>query len=390
MVALGRVFLSRRFGAVDLPTKGVIVMARPASLPATVACCVVLAVLAAASPAGADATVPTADREGGKDNPLLKRYEGSWIVVFEEQAFGEFTLPVSRLELVPDKIVGRNNRAHEPKNKKDLEGKYTRLVYVIPEGRSPLEVSRNYEEAITAEGGQIHWKCKGEECGGDPTRSLGGGGGNTSLAMYLYDAARIQDKDGSTGYCAVAEKITDQRYLAAELPAAGAHVSVLTYTLVAPAQHHSCHALNGRTIAVVDIVEAKAREQKMVTVEASEMAKAIATTGSVALYGIYFDFNKAEVKPESDPTLAQIAKLMQDNPALKLLVVGHTDNVGSFAANQDLSQRRAAAVVAALTSRLRVGKDRLTPVGVSFASPAASNKTEEGRAKNRRVELVEN
>ena len=365
-------------------------MAKPSPIPVAVACCLALAAFGGASIARAEATVPTADRKGSKDNPLLKRYEGSWIVVFEEQAFGELALPVSRLEPVPDKIVGRNNRAHEPKSKQDLEGKYTRLVYVIPEGRSPLEVSRNYEEAITAEGGRILWSCKGADCGGDSSRSLGGGGGNTSLAMYLYPADRIQDPDGSTGYCAVAEKITDQRYLAAELPAAGAHASVLTYTLVAPAAHHSCHALNGRTIAVVDIVEAKAREQKMVTVQAGEMAKAIAATGSVALYGIYFDFNKADVKPESDPTLEQIARLMKDSPSLKLLVVGHTDNVGSFASNQDLSQRRAAAVVAALTSRLGVGKERLTPVGVSFASPAASNKTEEGRAKNRRVELVEN
>src|SRR5688572_3767166 len=365
-------------------------MAKPSSTPVSIACCIVLAAFGAASMARAEATVPTADRKGSKDTPLLKRYEGAWIVVFEQQAFGEFRLPVSRLELVPGKIVGNNNRAHEPKTQKDLEGKYTRLVYVIPEGRSPLEVSRNYEEAITAAGGQILWKCKAGECGADSSRSLGGGGGDTSLAEYLYPSENIKDPNGSTGYCAVAEKITDQRYLAAELPAAGAHASVLTYTLIAPGQHDSCRALNGRTIAVVDILEVKEREQKMVTVQAGDMAKAIAATGSVALYGIYFDFNKAEVKPESDPTLEQIAKLMKQSPSLKLLLVGHTDNVGSFASNQDLSQRRAAAVVASLTSRLGVGKERLTPVGVSFASPAASNKTEEGRAKNRRVELVEN
>ena len=71
-------------------------------------------------------------------------------------------------------------------------------------------------------------------------------------------------------------------------------------------------------------------------------------------------------------------------------MVGHTDNVGSFPFNMDLSQRRAAAVVAALTSRFSVAKGRLTPVGVSFASPVATNKTDEGRAKHRRVELVEN
>jgi outer membrane protein OmpA-like peptidoglycan-associated protein len=75
---------------------------------------------------------------------------------------------------------------------------------------------------------------------------------------------------------------------------------------------------------------------------------------------------------------------------MKVLVVGHTDNVGTFAFNTDLSQRRAAAVVNALATRFAIPRDRLTPFGVSFGAPVASNRTEEGRAKNRRVELVEN
>jgi outer membrane protein OmpA-like peptidoglycan-associated protein len=75
---------------------------------------------------------------------------------------------------------------------------------------------------------------------------------------------------------------------------------------------------------------------------------------------------------------------------MKVLVVGHTDNVGTFVFNTDLSQRRAAAVVNVLASRFGIARERLTPFGVSFAAPVASNRTEEGRAKNRRVELVEN
>jgi outer membrane protein OmpA-like peptidoglycan-associated protein len=211
-----------------------------------------------------------------------------------------------------------------------------------------------------------------------------------SFASYLYPPERVIDAHGSNGYCAVAEKITDQRYTAAELPQSSAHVSVLAYTIVAPDRHDACLAFNGRTVAVVDIIETKDRENKMVTVDAGEMAKSIDTTGRVALYGIYFDFNKADVKPESDSTLSQIAALLKQNAGLKILVVGHTDNVGSFSFNMDLSQRRAAAVVAVLTTRFSVAKERLTPVGVSFASPVAPNKTDEGRAKNRRVELVEN
>lgn len=86
----------------------------------------------------------------------------------------------------------------------------------------------------------------------------------------------------------------------------------------------------------------------------------------------------------------QISALLKQQPAMKLLVVGHTDNVGSFGFNMDLSRRRAAAVVDALGTRFGVGKERLTPVGVSFASPVAPNSREDGRARNRRVELVEN
>ena len=337
----------------------------------------------------AKAAPPTADLKGSKDSPLLKRYEGAYIVSFEQKRFAEFTLPLSALEEVPDKRDQKNNRLHEPKNRKALEGAYTRLVYIVPVGRSPLEVSRNYREEIQARGGQILFECKDADCGGDPKRSIAGGGGRMSLAMYLYPASRVTNEYGSNGHCAMTEHIADQRYLSAEVQSAGAHISVLTYTLVAPDRNDVCNGVNERTVAVVDIVEAKAREQRMVTVQASEMATAIAGTGRVALYGIFFDFNKADVKPESDATLEQIAKLLKDNAALRLLVVGHTDNVGGFASNMDLSQRRAAAVVATLVQR-GVGRERLAPHGVSFASPVASNKTDEGRARNRRVELVEN
>ena len=337
------------------------------------------------------ATIPTADRKGSKDNPILKRYEGSFIVAYERKGFGELTLPLSPIELVtPEKRTQQNNRVYEPPNKKALEGVYTRLAYLLPAERSPLEVVRNYQDEVKSQGGKVLFECKGTECGGDPGKSSGGGGGTMSLSMYLYGPERVTDAYGSNGFCALSERITDQRYTAAELPQSGAHVSVIAYTIVSPEGRDPCRAFNGRTIAVVDIVEAKDREKKMVTVDAGEMAKSIDSTGRVALYGIYFDFNKADVKPESDATLEQIAALMKKSPALKVLVVGHTDNVGSFSFNMDLSQRRAAAVVAALASRFAVGKDRLTPVGVSFASPVAPNKTDEGRAKNRRVELVDN
>ncbi|HEX9802440.1 MAG TPA: OmpA family protein, partial [Gammaproteobacteria bacterium] len=115
----------------------------------------------------------------------------------------------------------------------------------------------------------------------------------------------------------------------------------------------------------------------------------IESTGSVALYGILFDSDRATLRQESRPTLDEIAKLLKGEPKLKLLVVGHTDNVGSFTYNMDLSRQRAEAVAAELTHRYGIAASRLHPVGISFASPVASNRSEEGRARNRRVELVE-
>jgi outer membrane protein OmpA-like peptidoglycan-associated protein len=335
----------------------------------------------------ADATIPNADRPGSKDHPLLRRYDGSFIVAYEQKSFDEFTLPLSRLEEVVGKKDSSNNRYYEPKQKKPLEGPYTRLVYLLPAGRSPLEVLRNYQQEIQSKGGKVLFECKAEECGGNAHRSSSGGGERMSLSLYLYPGKRITYTNFDNAYCAQTRRIADQRYLSAELPPAGAHVSVLSYTLK---DDHHCKAFNDRTIAIVHIIEGKAREQKMVTVKAEELAQQISSAGSVSLYGIFFDFNKADVKPESTPALDEVARLLRAQAGLKLLVVGHTDNVGGFAFNMDLSQRRAAAVVNALITRYKVDRGRLSPVGVSYASPVASNKTDEGRARNRRVQLVEN
>jgi OOP family OmpA-OmpF porin len=135
------------------------------------------------------------------------------------------------------------------------------------------------------------------------------------------------------------------------------------------------------------IVEKKAMKQYVVA-DAAGLGSDIKSTGHVAVYGITFDTNKSVVKPESKPSLDEIAKLLKQDPTLKLKVVGHTDMVGSLEANVALSQARAEAVVQALVAERGVAAARLKGHGVGPLAPVASNDTDEGRAKNRRVELV--
>jgi outer membrane protein OmpA-like peptidoglycan-associated protein len=149
----------------------------------------------------------------------------------------------------------------------------------------------------------------------------------------------------------------------------------------------------GRSIILLFAAAAAALAQKDTpapnVVSAAALANDIAQTGHAVVYGIYFDAGKADLKPQSDPTLAEIGKLLTANAQLKLLVVGHTNNVGGLAANLVLSKQRADAVVAALVTRYHVAAARLRASGIGPLAPVATNRTEEGRAKNRRVELVE-
>ena len=136
------------------------------------------------------------------------------------------------------------------------------------------------------------------------------------------------------------------------------------------------------------IIEKEPMKQE-VTVDAAGMASSIADTGSVAIYGINFDTAKADLKPESDAAIDEIVKLLGGNPALKVYIVGHTDMVGDTASNVKLSQARAQAVVSVLVSKHGIAAGRLIAFGAGPYAPVASNKTDEGRARNRRVELVE-
>jgi OOP family OmpA-OmpF porin len=216
-----------------------------------------LVVLLASSAAHAGPKpLPTSDRDGSADNRLFERFKGAIILSYEHKNLDAFTLPLSKLERVPDKRDNHNNAAFEPKKTKALEGAYTHLVYLMPADRSPLEVVRYYQDEVKAKNGALLYECKAPDCGGDPTGNVMGGGGNMSLGQYLYPADRVTDPFPTIGWCANAGSVVDVRYMAAELPAQGAHLSVLAMTL--PNADGDCELLRGRTIVRVDIIEAKA------------------------------------------------------------------------------------------------------------------------------------
>ncbi|MES0118272.1 DUF4892 domain-containing protein [Mesorhizobium sp. C277A] len=155
-----------------------------------------LLLLAAVQLAGADATVPTADIEGGADNHLAKRYEGSFIVSYEKFAYTDFTVPLSPLKpsADPEARDTMNNRVFAPDKKAEVEGALTRIAYVLPAERSPLEVLRNYQDVIAAAGGEVLFECKKEECGGAADRSSSGGGGDMSLMMYFFHESDVRTR----------------------------------------------------------------------------------------------------------------------------------------------------------------------------------------------------
>ena len=314
---------------------------------------------------------------------MIGRFSGSIIIEYVKKDFDEFALPLSPLVKVEGKRDLHNNVVFEPKTKKVLEGHRLRVMYVLPEGIAPLQAIRNYQNEVKGKGGRTLFECKDMDCGGAQRLSWGGGG-QMSLSMYIWPREKASQKNKAAD-CALRSAISEQRYTALEFPGSRAYASVLAYAINGSGE---CKSFNGRTVVALDVLEPQGMAQKMEAPKADEMAQAISATGRVALYGIYFDSNKADVKPESKDALEQIALLLKNQPGLKLIVVGHTDNVGAFSANAELSRRRAEAVIATLVAQHQVDAKRLPPFGVSFASPVAANSTEEGRMKNRRVELV--
>lgn len=307
-----------------------------------------------------------ADIAGSSDHPLVGRYEGSGIVAYNVKEYDE--TQIIEGAFAPEHAADRSGNGF-----RTIEGKIFLIYYKLPQGRSSLEVLRNYQDSLKAKGFTIMFACATgdgtcfESRQQDAAYYLGNAIGDP-LNLPKLDDDYVHNWFEQQG-----------RYLLARLDRPEGAVYVSLYL---------GESARGN-VAVVRVVETKEMEtNKIVFLNASQMEQAIADSGKVALYGILFDFDKDVVKPESKPTLDEIAKLLQAKPDMKLKIVGHTDNKGTAEYNLDLSTRRAANVVAALTSVYGIAPDRLTSEGAGLTQPIASNDTEEGRAKNRRVELI--
>jgi len=303
---------------------------------------------------GISITLPTLAADA-KDHPVISRYEGSEITNYNEDTFNEYALFI-------DKAGVSGGADKNPAAVTVIEGKVTEITYRNPAERTTLEVFRNYQNAMTEAGFDLLFTCKNAECGG-----------------YKFNGAitKIVNLIGSYG---------DQRYLAGKLSRSDGDIYVSLYVAMA---NVGGGADFKRVITQLHVIEVENMQENMVTVDAAAMARGIGEEGRIALYGIGFDHDLAIIKSGSKPTLEQIAALLNDNPDLELVIVGHTDNQGSLEYNMDLSKRRAKAVEAALTGNYAIPQSRLSSWGAGYLSPVATNRSDAGRAKNRRVELVE-
>ncbi len=318
----------------------------------------VLALVAAMHGVSPSLAQQKGDVKGASDHPAVGRYDGSRITFYEKRGYDEIRVPSQPLK--------REDRDNPAAWQIDVAGEHTAIRYEGPTERSALEIVRNYEAALKKNGFDIRFFCREADC--SPGRML----------PTFWDAAR-----GKIGLPSAWDSIV---YLLAERDAPDGKETVALLGL-------ETKASGNRPLTphvAVTVVKGKPMEtDRIKLVQASEIEQALARDGRIAIYGIYFDFDKAELKPESEPQIAQLSQLLKGNPQLNVLIVGHTDGMGAFDYNLSLSQRRAQAVAGALTGQHGIAAARLMSAGAGMTAPVATNRTEEGRARNRRVEIVE-
>jgi len=316
-----------------------------------------------------------ADAPDSKDHPMLKRIEKSEIIWSKVSAFDEMSIALEKVEF------DYNNEALKPSKEQKVEGARTTLYYVLPGDVSTLEAVRQYEADLKGAGFATLFTAANDELDD----------GFNRFVTKFYPAAK---KDDQLQYLHEFNHDEERYAVLSGKGKAGNDVYVSLYAFILKdvstgfdklVERHGLAV--GQTVVRVDVLETKAMEARMTVVKADEIQETIENTGRIAIYGVYFDTDKAVLKPDSAESLAEMAKAIKENGG-RYLIVGHTDSQGDYSHNQTLSQKRAAAVTAALVGQHGVPSDSVVPVGVGMAAPVAPNSDDEGRAKNRRVEMV--
>lgn len=305
-----------------------------------------------------------ADVPDSADHPLVGRFEGSTIIYYKQSADDQAAL----LQAPHDYDTLLNNNTLSDRSGSEwlsIECRVTKIRYELPPGHGSFEVSNGLASKLQGEGFQLVFGCDNAKCF---TGSLNDD--------YLLGQQLDSDNSDTTRYS------TNLHYFLAALnnPQGGAP----TYVSLLVGEDKAL------TTAFVEVVEplGSGEQAQDNTVNADQMATQLADTGSVNIYGLHFATDSAALNPDSLPTLDQIAQLLHSQPQLRLAVVGHTDNQGSQDYNLGLSQQRALTVATTLVNQYGIAPQRLEPSGRGFSQPVASNDTAEGRAQNRRVELI--
>lgn len=274
------------------------------------------------------------DQEGCQDHPLFTRFPGMYLSQCDSSQFDLRAFP-----------VGEQKAGKETLDSVEVEGPVQFLLFQVKDGVTPpsgLQIQRNFENAAKKAGGTIEGRWPG-------------------WCKAMYDGEHMPRMgNGCTSYALTMKFVREGKETWVFLQAAESDGSYL-----------------------MTISEREAMKQE---VAVNEIADTLNQSGFVALY-VNFDTGRATIRPDSAQTLDDAAAALRTLPAMKVEVGGHTDNTGTPETNQKLSQERAQAVMAALVQR-GIAADRMTAKGYGQTTPIADNRTEEGRAKNRRVELV--
>jgi len=304
------------------------------------------------------------DAKGSSDHQLLGRYPDFYISQYAAFEYDEAEI-----------ATGVYDFKGKIQPVLTLEGKVTNINYRNNDKNtkvSSFQLFKNYERALKKLNAEVIFSCRGKTCYKNSARNNGvfiNNAFNHNDLIYKGIRANIGDDFGI-----LTAKILGKNGLETHLM-----ISV------------SADMVNKSRSVSLSIIESSRLDDDNVGIGSVEdLREKMAQTGKVELTGIYFDNDKASLKKESDNTLKTMADYLKSEPASKFFVVGHTDNTGSYQHNKALSENRAQAVADRLVNKSGIPKSQLLAVGVGSVSPQSANTSEQGRALNRRVELVLN